>query len=39
MENIKKRGTNDETLFAAAVRRKEELLLKDEEKNKIQNVD
>jgi hypothetical protein len=39
MENIKKRETNDETLFAAAVRRKEELLLKDEEKNTIQNVD
>jgi hypothetical protein len=39
MENIKKRETNDETLFAAAVRRKEELLLKDEEKNTIQNAD
>jgi hypothetical protein len=39
MENIKKRETNDETLFAAAVRRKEELVLKDEEKNTIQNVD
>jgi hypothetical protein len=37
MENIQKRETNDETLFAAAVRRKEELLLKDEEKNTMWN--